>query len=268
MEGEAEVVPLPTKRNKRSGDVTNDSLLPPLPHTEKECTRREISSRQMNDPSFRNKLEGQIESAVGNIEIIDGFIVRWMPESNRKMFISSVFEYVGWARQQGGKFGIGNGGITLGDTMRAPDGTFYRAGNIPPSNQRMLTPTNPPNMILETEFEHSMEEAETKITTHWLANGVYEAWLLVIPDLINNVGPAPAVPPPVPIPVVQMTQDRPPVPFIAIYCSMNHPSQAPLPQALQGYFPLDWHSEFQPPAWSLLSGAPPINCDFFMEELC
>jgi Uma2 family endonuclease len=225
----------------------------------------------MNNPSFREKLESQIESAEGKIEIFDGFIVRCMPESNRKMFISSIFSenYGGWARQQGGKFGVGNGGITLGNTMRAPDGTFYRNGNVPPSTQAMLSPTLHPDWILETEFEHSMVAAETKIIIHWLANGVYEAWLLVIPNLTVCVGPAPVAPPPVS--VVEMTQDRPDVPYIAIYCSATHPRHLQLPNPLnplQGYFPIGWHSEFQPPAWSLLSGAPPINCDCFMEELC
>jgi Uma2 family endonuclease len=227
----------------------------------------------MNNPSFREKLESQIESAEGNIEIFDGFIVRCMPESNRKMFISSVFagRYGGWARQQGGKFGVGNGGITLGDTMRAPDGTFYRAGNIPPSNTRahMLMQTQAADWILETEVEHSRATAETKILTHWLANGVLEAWLLVIPNPNIDVGPPPAFSPPVQLPIVPMTQVRPAVPYIAVYCSATHPGPLPNPpNPLQGYFAIDWHSEFQPPAWSLLSGAPPINCDCFMEELC
>lgn len=228
----------------------------------------------MNDPSFRYKLEGQIESAVGNIEIIDGFIVRWMPEGERKGFISSIFSsyYGSWAFQQGGRFAVGNIGYTLGNDTRAPDACFRQAGNIPPSNVRahMLMPTTPPDWILETEFENSMVAAETKILTHWLANGVHEAWLLVIPNPNTDVGPPPVGAPPVSLPPVPITPVRPAAPYIAVYCSATHPNH-PLPNPLnplQGYFPIDWHSEFQPPAWSLLSGAPPINCDRFMAELC
>jgi hypothetical protein len=265
MEEKAQVVAHSTKRIKRS----DESLLPPLPQTELEHTQRKVSSRQMNDSVFREKLERQMESAVGKIELVDGFIMRWMPEAERKGSISFVFEYGGWARQQGGRFTVGNVGFTLGPDTRAPDAFFRQAGNIPPSTQQMLTPTAPPNMILETEHVGKCGEAEVKITDFWLQNGVQEGWLLVIPDIADVVPPVPVGAPPVPLPVVQMTQAPPAVPYIAIFCSATHPGPLPNPQnPLQGYFAIDWHSEFQPPAWSLLSGAPPINCDFFMEELC
>jgi Uma2 family endonuclease len=219
----------------------------------------------MNNPLYREKLERQIESAVGNIEIIDGVIIRWMPECTRKSDTSSVFggHYYFWARQQGGKFGVGNGGFTFGNTMRAPDAYFHLAGNKPPSTQRLLTPTaHPPNLIIETEHEGMVLTAEQKITNFWFQNGVQEAWLLVIPDIEVVVPLAPGgVPPPVPLPVVQMTQDRPAAPYIAIYIEANNPQ-------LLGYFPINWHTEFQPPAQSMLFGAPPINCDMFMELMC
>jgi Uma2 family endonuclease len=217
----------------------------------------------MNNPTFRNELESQMENAVGKIEIIDGFIVRWMPESNRKMLSSSVFEYVGWADDQGGAFGVGNGGITLGNTTRAPDAAYYQPGSIPPSTEQMLTPTaHPPNLIIETEHVGKCSDAEQKITDFWLENGVQEAWLLVIPDIVVNVvPPVPDGAPPVPLPAVQMTQVRPPVPYIAIYIAGNNPP-------LLGYFPINWHTEFQPPQESILAGAPPINCDRFMRRLC
>jgi hypothetical protein len=249
----------------RSGDDTNDeSLLPPLPQTENECTKRKVSSRQMKHPLYREKLESQMENAVGEIEIIDGFIVRWMPESNRKFLISSIFSgrYDEWVDNQEGAFGVGNGGITLGNTTRAPDAAYYQPGNIPSSTEQMLTPTaHTPNLIVETEHEGRCGEAEQKITDFWLQNGVQEAWLLVIPDIVNVVPAAPVGGPPVPLPVVQMTQVRPIAPYIAIYIAGNNPP-------LLGYFPIDWHTEFQPPPQSILVGAPPINCDRFMKRLC
>jgi hypothetical protein len=191
----------------RSGGETNEeSLLPPFPQTETECTSREIKSEQLNDPVFREMLESQMESAVGNIEIIDGVIVRWMPDAARKWNVSCVFSNYGrWARriESGGRFTIGNAGFTIGNNTRAPFAYYRRAGNIPPSTQRMLTPTTLPNMILETEYEGKYEEAEQKITTFWLQNGVEEAWLLVIPDIEDVVPLAAAVGvPTVPLPVV------------------------------------------------------------------
>jgi Uma2 family endonuclease len=246
----------------RSGDETNDeSLLPPLPQTENECTKRKISSRQMNDPLYREKLERQMESALGKIEIVDGYIIRWMPEAERKGDVSSIFEYVSWADDQGGKFCVGNVGLTIGNNTRAPDAFFRQATNIHPSTQQMLTPTAPPNLIIETEHVGKCGEAEQKITDFWLQNGVQEGWLVVIPDIVDIVPHAPVGAPPVPLPVVQMTQVRPTVPYIAIYVAGNNPP-------LLGYFPIDWHMQFQPPQESLLFGAPPINCDRFMRRLC
>mmetsp|Transcript_54364 Transcript_54364/g.69882 ORF Transcript_54364/g.69882 Transcript_54364/m.69882 type:complete len:314 (-) Transcript_54364:243-1184(-) len=260
-----------TKRSKRSTDSTTEnkeSLLPPLPKREEEFTRCEITNEQLGDPLFRNELEVQMESAMGKIEIVEGFIIRWMPESQRKAHSSFVFsDYGRWARQQGGIFTVGNIGFTLGNNTRAPDASYQQAGNIPPPNitSHMLAQTPPPNWILETEFEHSMVGAETKIKEHWLANGVQEAWLLVLPNPGDNVNPPPVVAPPNPRPVVQMTLAQPVVPYIAIYLSAIHP---PLLPTLLGYFPINWHTEFHPPPQSILSGGPPIACDDFMRLLC
>jgi hypothetical protein len=222
----------------------------------------------MNDPSFREKLERQMESAVGKIEIIDGFIVRCMPEAARKGRISFVFEYGSWADGQGGDFCVGNVGFTIGNNTRAPDAYYRLPGNIPPSNidAHMLAQTTAPDMILETEFDCKRREAESKITDFWLQNGVREAWLLVIPNPDDDAPPAPVGVPQLPLPVVQMTQVRPTVPFIAIYLAGNNPPLHNPP--LLGYFPINWHTEFQPPPQSILVGAPPINCDRFMRRLC
>jgi hypothetical protein len=241
---------------------------------ENECTKRKVSNKSMKDRLYREKLESQMESAPGNIEIVDGYITRWMPEGERKGFISSIFsEYGRWAREQGGRFAVGNVGFTLGNNTRAPNAAYRRVGNIPPSNTRahLLTQTQAPDWILETEFEYKSGAAETKILTHWLANGVHEAWLLVIPNPDIDVDPSPPVVPPSPLPIVAIIPVPPAAPYIAMYCSATHPNHHEFPDPLhplQGYFAIDWHSEFQPPTWSLLSGAPPINCDYFMAELC
>jgi hypothetical protein len=248
----------------RSNDENSESLLPPPPQTEDECTTREVSSEQLSNPSYRNKLESEIESVDDEIEIIDGFIVRCMPDCMRKCDASSVFQYGNWADDQGDAFAVGKGGFTFGNTMSAPDAYFHLAGNMPPSTQRLLTPTvHPPNLIIETEHEGRCGKALEKITNFWFQNGVQEAWLLVIPDIEDVVPHAPVgAPPPVPLPVVQMIQVRPAAaPFIAIYIEANNPQ-------LLGYFPIDWHTEFQPPPESLLFCAPSINCDRFMRRLC
>jgi hypothetical protein len=228
----------------------------------------------MNDPVFREKLERQMESAVGKIEIFDGYIIRWMPEARRKGRISCGFgDYISWARRGGGDFCVGNVGFTIGNNTRAPDAYYCRAGNIPHwnINAHLMAQTTAPDMILETEFEHSMVAAETKILTHWLAIGVHEAWMLVIPNPDIGIALSPALAPPVPLlPIVPMTPVPPAAPYIAIYCSATHPNHLQLPDSLnpiQGYFAIDWHCEFQPPAWSLLFGAPPISCDDFMVGL-
>jgi hypothetical protein len=259
----------------RSIDDTNDeSLLPPLPQTETECTQRKLSNRQLNDPSFRNELESQIEDAIGKIEIIDGVIVRWLGENALRIARSScVFSaYGNWADDQDGVFCVGNVGFTLGNNTRVSNAFYRKPGNIPPRNicAHLLAQTTAPDMILETEFEFKRGEAETKITSFWLQNGVQEAWLLVVPNPDDNVATSlvsiGGAPPLVPLPVVPMTQVRPPAaPYVAIYIPAANNNNDP---PLLGYFPIDWHSEFQPPPQSILAGAPPINCDRFMRRFC